>query len=87
MAGAVRTGSTSMHACPSVFCVQCDHDRLTCGFDTRRMPEGPSLVILREQADAFAGRKILHVSGNSKQEIVRLHQQKVLALRSWGKHF
>ncbi|MBB3778028.1 endonuclease-8 [Xanthomonas campestris] len=51
------------------------------------MPEGPSLVILREQTEAFVGRKILRVSGNSKQDIARLGQQKVLALRSWGKHF
>ncbi|KER79717.1 DNA-formamidopyrimidine glycosylase family protein [Xanthomonas arboricola] len=51
------------------------------------MPEGPSLVILREQTEAFVGRKILRVSGNSKQDIARLEQQKVLALRSWGKHF
>ena len=50
------------------------------------MPEGPSLVILREEAAAFVGRKILRVQGNSKQDIARLQQQKVLALRSWGKH-
>ncbi|MDH4906671.1 DNA-formamidopyrimidine glycosylase family protein [Xanthomonas euvesicatoria] len=51
------------------------------------MPEGPSLVILREDTQAFVGRKIVRVSGNSKQDIARLDQQKVLALRSWGKHF
>ncbi|KQQ84687.1 endonuclease [Xanthomonas sp. Leaf131] len=51
------------------------------------MPEGPSIVILREQTEAFVGRKILRVSGNSKHDIARLDQQKVLALRSWGKHF
>ncbi|UXA51853.1 endonuclease [Xanthomonas prunicola] len=51
------------------------------------MPEGPSRVILREDTEAFVGRKILRVSGNSKQDIARLDQQKVLALRSWGKRF
>ncbi|MBB3804233.1 MULTISPECIES: DNA-formamidopyrimidine glycosylase family protein [Xanthomonas] len=51
------------------------------------MPEGPSLVILREETAAFVGRNILHVSGNSKQDIARLEHQKVLALRTWGKHF
>lgn len=51
------------------------------------MPEGPSRVILREETEAFVGRKILRVSGNSKQDIARLDQQNVLALRSWGKHF
>jgi endonuclease VIII len=51
------------------------------------MPEGPSIVILREEAARFAGRKVLRVSGNSTQDIVRLHNRKLLALRSWGKHF
>lgn len=50
------------------------------------MPEGPSRVILREETEAFVGRKILRVSGNSKQNIARLDQQNVLARRRWGKH-
>ncbi|RYF79164.1 MAG: endonuclease, partial [Comamonadaceae bacterium] len=29
------------------------------------MPEGPSLVILREQAAAFAGKTIARVEGNT----------------------
>ncbi|MEN1956084.1 DNA-formamidopyrimidine glycosylase family protein [Luteimonas changyuni] len=51
------------------------------------MPEGPSIVILREEAAHFAGRKVLRVSGNSTQDIGRMHNRKVLAVRSWGKHF
>ncbi|KAB7767286.1 DNA-formamidopyrimidine glycosylase family protein [Xanthomonas maliensis] len=51
------------------------------------MPEGPSIVILREQAQSFVGRRILRVSGNSRQPIDRLARQQVVALRSWGKHF
>jgi endonuclease-8 len=51
------------------------------------MPEGPSIVILREQAEAFAGKKILRVEGNTKIAKERLLNQKVVALRSWGKHF
>ncbi|EGD09218.1 formamidopyrimidine-DNA glycosylase [Xanthomonas vesicatoria ATCC 35937] len=76
-----------MQVRPSALRVHRDHGRLTISFDTGHMPEGPSLVILREDTAAFVGRKILHVGGNSKQAIARLHQQKVLALRSWGKHF
>ena len=30
------------------------------------MPEGPSLVILREKAAVFEGRRILRVEGNTK---------------------
>ena len=44
------------------------------------MPEGPSIVILREAAAGFAGRKILRVSGNSKQDIDRMRNRKVLAV-------
>ncbi|MCD9030195.1 endonuclease [Luteimonas sp. Y-2-2-4F] len=51
------------------------------------MPEGPSIVILREAATHFAGRKVLRVAGNSTQAIERMRGRKVLAVRSWGKHF
>jgi endonuclease VIII len=51
------------------------------------MPEGPSIVILKEQVQAFAGKKILSVSGNTKLDITGLAGNKVLEFRSWGKHF
>ncbi|MDH5823968.1 endonuclease [Luteimonas sp. RD2P54] len=51
------------------------------------MPEGPSIVILREQAAGFAGRRVLRVEGNSKQDIGRLANRTLRAVRSWGKHF
>ncbi len=51
------------------------------------MPEGPSIVILREQTARFAGRKILRAKGNAKIDMSRLVGQKVTAFRSWGKHF
>ena len=51
------------------------------------MPEGPSIVILKEEAWKFTGKKILTVSGNSKIDQSRLENQKVIAIQSWGKHF
>jgi endonuclease-8 len=51
------------------------------------MPEGPSIVILKEEAAAFAGKRIEHVSGNTTIEKERLLGQRIEALRSWGKHF
>lgn len=51
------------------------------------MPEGPSLVILKEEIQPFIGKKILAVSGNSKQDIQRLKNQKIIDFKSWGKHF
>jgi len=53
------------------------------------MPEGPSIVIMREAVEALhlKGKKILHVEGNSKIDKERLLNQKVTDIRSWGKHF
>jgi endonuclease-8 len=51
------------------------------------MPEGASIVILKEQAAGFAGKKILSVEGNTRIDKTRLVNQRVVALRSWGKHF
>ncbi len=51
------------------------------------MPEGPSIVILKEEAAGFEGKKILSVSGNSKQDIEQLKGKKVISFKSWGKHF
>jgi len=51
------------------------------------VPEGPSIVILKEEAAAFAGRKVLRVSGNGKLDLQRMHGRRIVALRSWGKHF
>jgi endonuclease VIII len=51
------------------------------------MPEGPSIVILKEAAKQFVGRKILEVGGNTKIDKGRLRRQRVIDIRSWGKHF
>lgn len=51
------------------------------------MPEGPTIVILKELAEPFKGKKVLNVSGNSKAGIERAQQQKVVDFKSWGKHF
>ena len=51
------------------------------------MPEGPSIVILKEEVQEFTGKKIIMVSGNSKLDLSRLENKKVIAFKSWGKHF
>lgn len=52
------------------------------------MPEGPSLVILREETTRFVGKKIAKAEGNTKAiDLDRLTGQRITALRSWGKHF
>jgi endonuclease-8 len=51
------------------------------------MPEGPSIVLLREQVARFAGKKILTAQGDAKIDMQRLIGERVLVFRSWGKHF
>ena len=52
------------------------------------MPEGPSIVILREQVAGFAGKKVLRVAGNSRViDPQRMQGQVVRRFCSWGKHF
>ena len=51
------------------------------------MPEGPSIVILKEAVQEFTGQKVLAVSGNGKIDIDRLENQTVIDFKSWGKHF
>jgi endonuclease-8 len=49
------------------------------------MPEGPSIVILREEAAHFAGHTILRAEGNAKIDMQRLPGQGVRSIRSFGK--
>ena len=51
------------------------------------MPEGPSIVILKEMVRKFKGKKILGVDGNTKVDLTGIAGSKVLDFRSWGKHF
>lgn len=50
------------------------------------MPEGPSIVILKELAKCFENQKVIAVTGNSKENIARANNQIVIAFKSWGKH-
>jgi endonuclease-8 len=51
------------------------------------MPEGPSIVILKELAAPFCGKKVLRAGGNTKAEKERAQGKTVRAFKSWGKHF
>ncbi len=50
------------------------------------MPEGPSIIILKEAILQFKGRKVLEVSGYAEEDIKRLKNKKIIDIRSWGKH-
>ncbi len=51
------------------------------------MPEGPSIVILREAVSSFTGKIIKSVSGNTQVAKKILIRKKIVAFKSWGKHF
>lgn len=51
------------------------------------MPEGPSIVILKELVQPFKGKEVIEVDGNSKQNIQRIAGKKIVDFKSWGKHF
>ena len=51
------------------------------------MPEGPSLVILKEEVSAFIGKKVRCISGNTKIPVAEFEGQKLVDFKTWGKHF
>jgi endonuclease-8 len=52
------------------------------------MPEGPSIVLLKEAVSQFTNKKIIAINGNTKTiEKDRLLNKRVIAFKSWGKHF
>ncbi|RYF87023.1 MAG: endonuclease [Chitinophagaceae bacterium] len=50
------------------------------------MPEGPSLIIFREELQRFVGQKIIEVSGSSKIDQQRLVGKRIREIKTWGKH-
>ena len=51
------------------------------------MPEGRSIVILREQLAVFDDNVIRCAEGNAKFEMARLPDDRVCAVRHFGKQF
>src|SRR5687767_7173920 len=49
------------------------------------MPEGPSLVIVKENISPFIGKKIISAKGNARIDMMGLDGKKVLDIRVWGK--
>jgi endonuclease-8 len=50
------------------------------------MPEGPSIVIIKEAIQKFKGKKVLQATGNAKIDMSRAIGKKVIDFKSWGKH-
>jgi endonuclease-8 len=57
-------------------------------FNPSVMPEGPTIVILKEAVQPFIGKEIRHAEGNTKNiDISNLQGLKIIDFKSWGKHF
>ncbi|CAN5355519.1 endonuclease [soil metagenome] len=51
------------------------------------MPEGPSIIILKELVQQFKNKKVLDAFGNAAIDHPGLVNKKVIDFKSWGKHF
>jgi endonuclease-8 len=51
------------------------------------MPEGPSMIILKEAVQPYKGKKIIAATGNAKFDKSPLVNNKVIDFKTWGKHF
>jgi endonuclease-8 len=51
------------------------------------MPEGPSIILLKESVQAFKGKKLVEISGNTKVDFTSLLTQKITGFKSFGKNF
>jgi endonuclease VIII len=51
------------------------------------MPEGPSIIILKEAVAEFKGQKVVEISGNTKVDFSSLEGKKITDFKSFGKNF
>lgn len=51
------------------------------------MPEGPSIVILKEEVQQFSGQKVISASGTSAIDFSRIKDHTINSFKTWGKHF
>jgi len=52
------------------------------------MPEGPTIVILKEEVQQFKGKVVLSATGNTQIiDVNTLAGKKIIDFKSWGKHF
>lgn len=49
------------------------------------MPEGPSILLMKENLQQFAGKKVVQASGNTVTDISMLEDKTLLEIRTFGK--
>lgn len=51
------------------------------------MPEGPSIIILKEKAAHLKNKIVSEATGYAKLDMGALEHKKIIDLKTWGKHF
>lgn len=51
------------------------------------MPEGPSILILKEEVLQFSGQKVISASGTATIDFSRINDKTINSFKTWGKHF
>lgn len=50
------------------------------------MPEGPSIILVKEDINSFAGKTVLTAHGSAKIDFSLLTGKKIITIKTWGKH-
>jgi len=50
------------------------------------MPEGPSIILLKEAIQSFNGKKVLKAEGYAKIDFSVFSNKKIIDIKTWGKH-
>ena len=51
------------------------------------MPEGPLLVMWKEQTESFTGKQLTNIENYTKLDAERMKGKTIQAIKTWGKHF
>ncbi len=51
------------------------------------MPEGPLLVMWKEQVQSFIGKRVTAIENNTKLDAARMLGKPITGIKTWGKHF
>ncbi len=57
-----------------------------CFVIIENMPEGPSIVVLKEAIQSFNHKKILKATGSAPIDLNRLQGKTIKNIKTWGKH-
>ena len=51
------------------------------------MPEGPSIILLKEAIQLFKGKKVVKAEGYAKIDFSLFHNKKIKDIKTWGNSY